>query len=309
MNWFGDVDKQVKSRSITVDGLSTHFFEAGDGPPVVLLHSGEFGACAEASWRYIIGPIAAGGYRVVAPDWLGFGQSDKVIDFADPTGRRLRHMAATIKHLGIDQPALVGNSMGAGLIARDLAKTTPLLSASVAVLTSGGGFVPDNTARRLTLDYDLTVDGMKRILSTMMHRQDLANDAEYVRWRHELSLEPGSWQCTASARLRPPVPEADMPEVASNFGKPDTAAYEQITVPTLVIAGANDPLRLPGYAEELAERILDSELLVYEDCGHMPNLEHPDRYSIDVLSFLDRRYCPLAIPPFGSVQGADSADA
>lgn len=61
-------------------------------------------------------------------------------------------------------------------------------------------------------------------------------------------------------------------------------------MPTLLIAGANDPLREPGYANRLHERIAGSELRVYERCGHMPNLEHAERFNDDVLAFLERHY-------------------
>lgn len=277
----------VRSRFVTVDGMRTHLLEAGSGPPVVLLHSGEFGGCAESSWSDVVPALAAAGYHVVAPDWLGFGRTDKVVDFADPTGRRVRHVAAVVHALGMAGAAFVGSSMGGTYLAQDLASDEPLLPAGAAVLVSGGGFVPDNEARRATLDYDLTVEGMAAILRTLMHSPRLADDPEYVRWRHRLSLEPGAWQCTAAARLRPPGSTG-----GGQFGRPDDTAYEKIGVPTLVLAGADDPLRLPGYADELAARIPDAELLVYPECGHMPNLEHPQRFLDDVLSFLRRRHRP-----------------
>jgi pimeloyl-ACP methyl ester carboxylesterase len=275
----------VASCFVTVDGMKTHLLEAGEGPPVLLLHSGEFGGCAEASWGALIPGIAAAGYRVVAPDWLGFGRTDKVVDFADPKGRRMRHIAGVIDELGLGSPAIVGNSMGGTYLAQDLAGDEPLLHASVAVVVSGGGFVPDNEARRAMLNYDLTEEGMALILRIMMRSPRFSKNAEYVRWRHQLSLEPGAWQCTASARLQPPSSV-----LGGEFGKPDATAYEKIIVPTLVLAGADDPLRLPGYAQALAERIPDSELAVYPDCGHTPNLEHPERFTADLLSFLKRRY-------------------
>lgn len=275
----------TRSRFVTVDAIRTHLLEAGSGPPVVLLHSGEFGGCARSSWEHVMPAFAEAGYHVVAPDWLGFGETDKVVDFVDPKGRRLRHIAAVVEHLGLGSPAFVGNSMGGTYLAQDLAQDSPTLPASVAVLVSAGGFTPDNAARRTTLDYDLTAESMARILRVMFYSDRFADDPQYVRWRHELSLEPGAWQCTQSARLRPPGAEG-----GGEFGKPDTTRYEKIAVPTQIIAGADDPLRLPGYADELANRIHDVELHVYPQCGHMPNVEHPERFVADAVSFLDRRY-------------------
>lgn len=273
------------SRFLVVDGIRTHVLEEGFGPPVILLHSGEYGACAESSWSSLMPALAEAGYHAVAPDWLGFGRTDKMVDFADPTGRRMRHMAATIEALDLGPAAVVGNSMGGTYLAEGLARDEPGFRAAAAVLVSGGGFVPDNEARRAILDYDLTEEGMARILRTLMFSPALAEDPEYVRWRHRLSLEPGAWQCAASARLRPPGSEG-----GGEFGKVDTTPYENITVPTLLVAGADDPLRLPGYADEVAARIPDVELVVYPDCGHLPHIEHPERFRDDLLSFLDRRF-------------------
>ena len=82
---------EIRSRFVDVDGIRTHYLEAGEGPVVVLLHSGEFGGAAEISWEFTI-PALAEKYRVVAPDWLGFGRTDKVFDFANGRARVYRHM-------------------------------------------------------------------------------------------------------------------------------------------------------------------------------------------------------------------------
>ena len=59
-------------------------------------------------------------------------------------------------------------------------------------------------------------------------------------------------------------------------------------VPVLIIAGENDPLREPGYSDDLAARIPDNERHVYEDCGHCPNIEHAARFNADAIAFLKR---------------------
>ncbi|MET7997029.1 alpha/beta hydrolase [Amycolatopsis sp. NPDC005232] len=282
---------ELSSRFVTVDGMRTHYLEAGpvDGPPVVLLHSGEYGSSAEGSWTETIPGLADAGYHVYAPDWLGYGKTDKVIDFADPKGRRVRHIAATVRALGIESAAFVGNSMGGTYLAEDLATETPLLPAAAAVLASGGGFIPFNEARAAIQEYDLTEAGMAKILRTAMYSSRWADDPEYVRRRHRMSLEPGAWECAASARLRPPKPLTP-DHGGENFGKKDPIAYERVRVPTLVIAGAEDPLRERGYADEISARLPDAELRVYAECGHLPNIEHAQRFVEDVLAFFARRY-------------------
>src|SRR5690606_36583633 len=65
-------------RTEIVAGLETSWLEAGVGPPLVLLHGGEFGASAELGWETVI-PALAERFRVIAPDVLGFGYSAKVV--------------------------------------------------------------------------------------------------------------------------------------------------------------------------------------------------------------------------------------
>lgn len=276
--------RSVQECFVDVDGVRTHYLTAGEGPPVVLLHSGEFGGCAELSWERAI-PALARRYRVVAPDWLGFGLTDKLHDFGGAQSRRVRHLTRFLETLGIERAAFVGNSMGGSTLARVAATDRPAWPIAALVLASAGGFVPDNDARRTTLAYDGSAESMRAMLRVFFHDPAWAEDDAYVDRRQRWSLVPGAWECCAAARLRGPA-AADR----GHFGQPDETAYEKIAVPTLLIAGANDPLREPGYANRLHERIAGSELRVYERCGHMPNLEHAERFNDDVLAFLERHY-------------------
>src|SRR5260370_3974100 len=108
---------QIRERYVKVDGFRTHDLEAGDGDPVVLLHSGEFGGRAELSWEYVI-PVLAEYYRVIAPDWLGYGGTSKVHDFDGKRARMMSHMGRTLEVLAIENAPLVGNSMGATYLAK-----------------------------------------------------------------------------------------------------------------------------------------------------------------------------------------------
>ena len=58
-------------RTVFVGDIKTHFLEAGQGPELVLLHGGEYGASAEITWKHNIAPLAER-FHVVAPDMLGW---------------------------------------------------------------------------------------------------------------------------------------------------------------------------------------------------------------------------------------------
>lgn len=281
------------SKFVVVDGIRTHYLEAGAGPTLVLIHSGEFGACAELSWEFNIGPLSDR-FHVIAPDWLGFGLTDKIYDFGGGTARRLEHMRRFLEVMCIDQGYFMGNSMGGSALARIAASDHPIFPIRALVLASGGGFAPDNEARRALLTYDQTLEGMRRLLDGLFADPKWSADEAYVQRRYELSLIPGAWECVAAPRFKAPV----LPE-RSEFGQPDTTPYENIAVPTLVMAGAKDKLRLPGYALDLAKRILKSEVIVFENCGHCPNIEQPVEFNTAVIKFLSKIHHAEAVTASG----------
>jgi pimeloyl-ACP methyl ester carboxylesterase len=273
----------IRSRYVDVDGIRTHYLEAGEGPTVVLLHSGEFGGAAEISWEYTL-PVLAERYRVVAPDWLGFGRTDKVFDFGDPRTRVYAHMRRFLEVMAIDEADFIGNSMGGSNLARIASSRPVIFPIRSLVLCSGGGFTPETEQRKTLLAYDGTAEAMRALLHAMLHDPRWGDDAEYVARRQALATMPGAWECTAAARFKSPAAASK----SSGFGGADTNEYENITVPTLVVAGAEDRLREPGYAHLLCERIPDCEIHVLERCGHCPNIERADDFNRLAMGFLER---------------------
>jgi pimeloyl-ACP methyl ester carboxylesterase len=278
----GVMSNRIRSDFIVVDDVRTHYLEAGCGYPVVLLHSGEFGASAELSWEYNIDALAQR-FRVIAPDWLGFGQTDKLYDFAQGSGRRVRHMQRFLSAIDVQSAFFIASSMGASVLARQVAARSGAFPVRAMVLSAGGGFVPNNSFRQDVVDYDCTIDSMRKIVSVLFESPCWPTDDEYVRRRYESSLTLGAWEATAAARFRSPT---SSPRTAE--GQPDITPYENIDCRTLVVAGAQDKLRQPGYADEIVARIPRSELQVYDKCGHFPHVELAARFNADALDFLGR---------------------
>jgi 2-hydroxymuconate-semialdehyde hydrolase len=279
----------MESKFVAVDGINTHYLEAGpkDAPTVALLHSGEFGGAAEISWEFTI-PALAKHFHVVAPDWLGFGRTDKVFDFADGRGRVYRHMQRFFEVLGIGEADFIGNSMGGSNLARIICEPSPILPVRSAVLCSGGGFTPLTEARKTLLAYDGTPAAMKALLRAMLHDPKWGDDDAYVAKRQEMALMPGAWECANAGRLKRPEPETAKAAGDGGFGIPDNNVYENIQVPVLIVAGADDPLREPGYSLKLQKRIPNCEHHVFENCGHCPNIEYAERFNALVVDFLIR---------------------
>jgi pimeloyl-ACP methyl ester carboxylesterase len=270
-----------RSRFVEVDGIRTHYLEAGEeGPTVVLLHSGEFGGNAELCWEYLI-PHLARQFRVIAPDWLGFGATAKIHDFDGKRARMLWHMERFVRMMDIKSAHFIGNSMGATFLLEMAAERPCRLPFDRIVAISGGGFIPENAERLRLLQYDASKEGMVALLSAIFEDPVWYTDEAYVERRYELSIAPGAWEAIAAARFRSPVSP-----VRAEFGHADSTPYENITCPTLIVAGDRDRLRLPGYAPELAKRLPDGRAVVFDNCGHCPNIECAGGVAEVVIPFL-----------------------
>jgi 2-hydroxymuconate-semialdehyde hydrolase len=269
---------RIHSRTIAVDGLGTHYLEAGDGDPVILLHGGEFGVSAEIGWEATI-PALAERHRVLAPDMLGFGQSAKVLDFNDGRGMRIRHIARFCDELGVDSAHFVGNSMGAINLLVDATSDSPVLPMRSLVAICGGGEIQRNQHMDALYDYDATLPAMRRIVEALFHDPRYPADEAYVRRRYESSVSPGAWETLAAARFR--RPGASPPPAPSS-----KRAYERVAVPALVVEGACDKLLPPGWAKEIADQLPDGRSTVIQAAGHCPQLERSADVNAVLLEFL-----------------------
>jgi pimeloyl-ACP methyl ester carboxylesterase len=273
----------VRSRTIWVDGIRTHYLEAGDGPDLVMLHDGSYGGCARLCWTLNIAYFSRR-WRVIAPDWLGFGTTAKLHDFDGARARRLWHMTRLLETLGVSRAPFFGSSMGATLLLQIAASGEPQWPIAAIVSASGGGFIPLNDARKRALDFDCTLDGMRTVLSSMVHDPRWVDEPWLLQGRYETAIQPGAWEAVAAARFKSPITPP-----RSDFGAPDATRYEDIDVPTLLVAGINDKLREEGYAHELQVRIKDSELLNLDKCGHFPQIEQHELFNSAASDFLSRR--------------------
>jgi pimeloyl-ACP methyl ester carboxylesterase len=264
-------------RVLNIDDLETHYFDVGVGIPLVLLHGGEFGGCAELCWEHNIFELAAH-FRVVAPDLLGFGGTAKVYDFIDGKARRLRHLARFCEQLGIQDGVFVGNSMGGAMLLNDAGSTCPQLRARKIVSVCGGGPLENNDSVAALFDYDGSIDAMRQILDALFDGQYWRTDEEYLRRRHEASIAPGAWEAVAAARFRRPTTGQE-PKASQR------PAYDTITVPVLIVEGGCDKLKPRGWAKELEKDIPGATSAVIGNAGHCPQIEQPAEFRRLLLDF------------------------
>jgi len=273
------MDMSYASKYVMAGGIKTHYLEAGEGEPVVLLHSGEFGGCAELSWEYNIEALSQH-FRVYAPDWLGYGKTEKLFSFTDMFDKRVRHLCECLRVMEIESAHFIGNSMGGTMLAAVAAEPEPAFPIKKMILCSAGGFVPENEARNILNSYDCSKEHMRKILQVLFYDPKWA-EGEYLERKYAASLEPGAWECTAAARFKAPV-NIDKSDEKKVYGSDPRS----IRVPTLIVAGKEDLLRLPGYADQLHQEIAGSRLHVFEKARHCPHIEHSGEFNRLAIEFL-----------------------
>lgn len=269
---------EVIDRYDSVGGIRTHVLDAGpaDGRPTLLLHGGAWGECAAATWKLNVQPLALAGLRVIAPDWLGFGETAKVRDFEDLAGSMIAHIADLLRLLGIDEVDAVGQSMGGSHLLRALT-AGPTLPIRRMVLVSAGGPAIDKSAGARLMDYDGTVESMRAQIRLAVADPEWAHDEEYVALRQQAAHRPGAYQFFRSLSLRAPWDDAPATPPLD---------YGAIDVRTLVVAGERDRLKPAGYSAEVAGAMSCATHRVFAQAGHCPQLEAAEDFNECVIDFL-----------------------
>ena len=264
------------SRYVMAAGVRTHYLEAGEGEPLILVHSGEFSGRAEFSWRYNIGALAEH-FHVYAPDVVGFGRTEKLVNFSDQSGYRVRHIRAFMEALCIEAAHFMGNSFGGSLILTVAGADRPAWNIRSIVASSGGGFAPDNDARKVLTLYDGSREGMREILKVLFYDPKWWAD-EFVDERWQAALEPGAWEAIAAARVAPPG------KVKGFAG--ERGDVSKIKVPVLICGGDQDLLREPDCWHDLHAKIPGSELKIFSPARHCPHVEFADEFNRLAIDFL-----------------------
>jgi 3-oxoadipate enol-lactonase len=249
------------------------FDDDGSGDDaVVFVHGHPFNRTMWAPQR---AAVHAAGWRMVAPDLRGYGASrvtpgTVTLDvFADD-------LAAVLDHLEIDRAVLVGLSMGGQIVMEFARRHTRRLRGLVLAATFPQPETADGRARRHAMADRLLADGMAgyadEVLSKMLAPASLAAlpavGAAVLRMMQ--TTDPNG----AAAALR------------GRAARPDyRPVLDQLAVPGLVVVGSADAFTTRADADDMAAR-LKARLVWMEGIGHMPNLEAPDAFNRELVTFL-----------------------
>lgn len=287
-----DVDWSAHTRWVEVADRPVNVVEmapegVADPEAIVFVHG------HSGSWQNWLEqlPVLARRFRVIAFDLPGFGQSPMPRDPITISGYA-RLVDELLGKLDVSAAAVVGNSMG-GFVGLELAICFPPRVERLVLVSAAG------VARRY-VGFPLKV--MDRYGEPVLTRVGawLVPDDERAR---AMARRPGLRR--AGFRLLSPHPERLDPRLfyenvmasgrkpAAPIAAAEIARYDvrdrlqEIACPTLVVWGDRDRIVPPSSADEFERLIPDARKVVFEDCGHVPMMEQPERFNRLLGDFLD----------------------
>ena len=275
-----------RSAEITAAGMNTFYLEAGQGPPVVLLHG--LGA-TNASMLPTFWELARD-HRVIAPDLPGFGDSSKPIR-SDDAAFYARWAAAFLDELGIECAFMIGNSMG-GRVAIEAALAHPERVERLALLAPSPAFLkkremvgvvrllrPELALVPVPLPRALVLRNLKAMFARPERLEDAWYQAAVDEFLRVFSTPRGRIAFFSAAR------QIYLEEPHGDSGFWDR--LPGLSRPALFVWGDHDRLVPASFARHVQKAVPEAESVVLDGCGHVPQFELPDRTHALVRDFFD----------------------
>lgn len=255
--------------------------DGGDGPPLLLLH----GFPASSYEWAAMWPILTAHHRVIAPDFLGFGASDKPRGHRYKVTEQVDLIQELLARLNVSQPAVFCYDYGAIVTQELQARGYPLGH----VTFSNAGLFPclyrPRPIQRLAVAPILgpllgiaatNLPTFTRTWGEVFSREHpLRPEAAAEHFRAARTGAPGR---TLQSRLL-----AYIPERADMAARLEDALAANIYRSSF-IWGLQDPVSGQAIAGELGRRFPEADLITYPDAGHCPHLEVPNRVANDLLA-------------------------
>lgn len=269
------------SRFIEVQGMRVHIRDEGrrdDAVPLILLH----GTSASLhTWEAMVEELQPK-RRVISLDLPGFGLTGPFPDGDYSTQHYMLFLSEILDRLQVERAVLVGNSFG-GQLAWSLATDQPQRVEKL-VLIDAAGYPRESTS--VPIGFKLaSIPALAPLMANVLPRSVIESSTrnvygdpdkvtpELIDRYYELTLRAGNREALRK-RLKEMASEDRHERIAS------------VQVPTLIIWGGRDRLIPPAHARRFNEDIANSELVMFDDLGHVPQEEDPVRVSQALKAFL-----------------------
>jgi pimeloyl-ACP methyl ester carboxylesterase len=261
----------------SLNGASVHYVEAGPagGVPVVFLHGFPF---SHAMWSEQVDLVARAGYRAIAYDLRGHGQSD-VGDGQFTIEGHVDDLLALLDHLQVNKAVIVGLSMGGYVTLRALERAPGRFLAAALCDTRSEGDPNEGKIKRANSAVAVKKNGAAAFAGDFV---------KAVFDEPSFSKLPG-----AVAKIQDTIAHTSPLSIAGTLialaARTDTtASLGAITIPVLILVGEHDATTPPAASRSMHEKIKGSELHIIPGAAHMSNLENPQMFNEKLLAFLRR---------------------
>lgn len=249
---------------------------AAGQPPVLFIHGSGPGVSAWANWRLVM-PGLAQTRRVIAPDMVGFGYTDRPAGTAYIMDTWVQQALDLLDALDVPQVDLIGNSFG-GALSLALAIRAPQRVRRLVLMGSVGVPFEITPGLDAVWGYEPSFEAMRGLLDIFAYSRALVTD-ELAELRYQASIRPG-FQESFSAMF--PAPRQRWVDAMAS----PEAAVRALPHETLVIHGREDQVIPLSNSLTLADWIPNSQLHVFSHCGHWTQIEHSARFAQLVTNFL-----------------------
>lgn len=265
-----------EGRYVQAGPIRMHYLEYGDrgAETIVFLHGSGPGNSAWANFRLNHQAFAAAGFRVLMPDMIGFGYSDKPLDQGDYTLQLFCDtLMAGLKAMGVEKCSFVGNSLGGG-VAIQIALENPdfvekLILMGPGCLEEQGAYWP--------------MPGIKRMMEINAGGVTKGTQAEVLRLftydpKHITDELVNMRWAVAQSQPKEVLTTMKTPELGSRMG--------ELTCPILTFWGANDDFMPPQGKEKCLKANQTSRFIEVNACGHWVMIERARMFNAASIDFL-----------------------
>ena len=265
--------------SYRVDGHDIHIKEKGAGKPVVFIHGSGPGASGASNFRDNIDAFVAAGYRVILPDLIGYGASSKPEGIDYTLQLFTDTLYGALREHGIEQAALIGNSLGGG-VAIQMTLGHPEFATALVLMAPGcieeqaSYFTMPGIAKMVSGfgGPDFNLDEQRRLISNLVH-PDFAPKIPDALVAERFAV----------ARTQPKDVLARMrtPNLGPELGR--------IAQPIFVLWGLNDEFCPESGARHFLDQCADARCLTFARTGHWVQVERADEFNRYSIAFLNDR--------------------
>lgn len=270
-------------KSINAGGIDTNYHDIGEGNdgrlPITFIHGSGPGVTSWANWRLVF-PEIAQHYRVLGPDMVGFGYTERAAGIQYNLDTWVKHLLDFLDALKIEKTHLVGNSFG-GALSVALAVRAPERFERIVLMGAAGTKFQLTDGLDFAWGYTPSIENMKKLLDLFAYDRSLVSD-ELAELRYQASIRPGIQEAYAS--MFPAPRQNGVNDLAS-----DESEIARIEHETLIIHGREDKILPMVASQRLFELIPNSQLHMFGKCGHWTQIEHNRRFIELILSFFNEQ--------------------